>query len=118
MEGHKEIVKRRMQTRLKPPAIFINDYPCTEGYDDAWKCTMPQLCIHGDNIQALDLRCVAGCQVHGDASTEARAKELFVRVQHFQPWSCLVLGPRDKTDPSGLGGWIGLYIKDQGVIYG
>lgn len=121
MRGHEDVIKRRTETRLKPPAVFINDYSCKHvGYCKISGSAMPTVSIDGDFIPSLDLRFVVGCVVSANGSTEERAKALFNRLIQFKPMMCAVgtLESDPKKRPKDMTGWIGLYTEEQGIIRG
>lgn len=117
MRGHEEIAKVRLSTRRKPAAVFINDYPSGAGYLKDWKDPLPQICIHCDMIETLDLRVIVGCIVSANGATEERAKALFNRCMQFKPYWLTVIGPGGIGTLDSPGGWIGVYREEEGIIY-
>ncbi len=113
MDGHQAILKMRIEQRIKPPAVFINDFPCEPGLADP-ETVMPSVCVHKDAIQGLDLRFLAGMRVHVISLDVGRARGLYERVIEFQPFSviaCHVI-PGTRGVTSLLLAW----TKEQGVI--
>jgi hypothetical protein len=80
MKGHDGIIKMRMQG-YKPSAIWIFDFPCVPKWEEFQDD--PEVCVHGDNLNTLDLRYTVGLVVHINGDTEERAKKLLdLCVQH------------------------------------
>ncbi len=73
MKGHDGIIKMRIRG-YKPEAIFILDYPCNTAWEEFQDD--PTVCVHGDNLNTLDLRYTVGLQVHISSYSEQRAKTL------------------------------------------
>ena len=74
MRGHEGIIRLRL-AKLRPEAVFINDYPCDTNWEDFGDA--PTVCIHGDDPEALDWRYLVGLTVFIHGSSEQRARELF-----------------------------------------
>lgn len=73
MKGHGKIIEARLAGK-KPPFVFLNDYPCkTDWFEFAEHATV---CTHGDSINSLDMRFLAGLAVSVSATEENRAKAL------------------------------------------
>ena len=78
MRGHEQIIKSRI-AGLKPPFVFVNDYPCkTDWFEYRDHATV---CTHMDSLSNIDFRFLMGCKVSISAESEARAKELFKRIK-------------------------------------
>lgn len=79
MRGHEVIIKIRSEQRIKPSAVWLNDFPCKTGLVD-WQSTIPTVCVAGDAIETLDLRFLVGLHVRIIGSTEQRSRQLFDAV--------------------------------------
>lgn len=76
MRGHENIIRMRAQMGVKPAFVFINDFPCeTDWFEDGGKHA--RVCVHGDDLNAVDLRFLIGLGVTAASYSEARAKALF-----------------------------------------
>lgn len=76
MKGHEVVIKMRMVDKIKPPAVFLNDYEGTTGFLDA-ESKEPHVCVAMDDIGGLDLRFLVGIDVRVTGSSEKRTRELF-----------------------------------------
>lgn len=76
MTGHEPIIKMRAQYGVKPVCVFINDYPCaTDWFEDGG--AHARVCVHGDDLNHVDLRFLVGLTVTTASYDEERAKALF-----------------------------------------
>lgn len=115
MKGHDAIIKMRTVHRLKPEAVYLNDFPCLTGFLDR-QSTVPVVCVHRDPIETLDLRFLVGLKVQIIGDTEARAQKLFdasVNAGAAYVASCWIADSRYYTDS-----FLKVWSKEDGVIYG
>lgn len=93
-----------------PESIFIEDHKslnCNEWhlYGD-----MPTICVHGDQLQDIDLRFVIGLIVSISSFSEQRAKALFAIAKHAKArvvTSCVLI---PNTPHWNQTGWSEIYI--------
>lgn len=73
MKGHDGIIKMRKRGYM-PEAIWLLDYPCNTNWEEFQDD--PTVCVHGDNLNTLDLRYTVNLAVHISSYSEERAKTL------------------------------------------
>ena len=77
MRGHEQLIQVRTQG-LKPAGlVFVDDYPVKPVFLD-WlqNQSMPTVCVHGDDIDSLDLRFLIGLSVNVAGDDVGRVKKL------------------------------------------
>jgi hypothetical protein len=77
MRGHEQIIQIR-KSGIKPSGlVFIDDYPVKPVFLD-WlqHQSMPTVCVHGDDIDALDMRFLVGLTVQVSGDDLMRVKRL------------------------------------------
>jgi hypothetical protein len=79
MTGDKHIISMRM-SGVVPEWVFVNDYPCIAPTDDKH----PNLCIHGDDIESLDLRFLVNLRVSIGSASESRCKAILEACKRHQ----------------------------------
>jgi hypothetical protein len=80
MRGHEAIIRMRSELGVKPVFVFINDFPCeTDWFEDGGKHA--RVCVHGDDLNNIDMRFLVGLGVCAASHSEDRAKALFDRCK-------------------------------------
>lgn len=77
MTGHEQLIRVRKHG-LKPAGlVYVDDYPVRPVFLD-WlqNKTMPTVCTHGADVDALDLRCLLGLSVQVTGGSMARVKKI------------------------------------------
>ena len=85
MRGHEGIIRLRL-AKLRPEAVFINDYPCDTNWEDFGDA--PTVCIHGDDPEALDWRYLVGLTVFIHGSSEQRVRWFKRGLDSGRPQDC------------------------------
>ena len=86
MRGHEYVIELRKVHKKKPVCIFIHDTPLPDwALDQDEQGTLPNVCVHGDVLEALNLLFVTKCMVSANSPSESRAKALFERLKIFKP---------------------------------
>lgn len=101
MRGHDQLIALRRE-RQAPQIVFVNDYPC----DTDWHSVGAHvtLCVAGDSVPLLDLRCLVGLRVSISSPDEARAKALAERCKASGAATvaaCHVLSGQSPFDQTG-----------------
>lgn len=115
MLGHDVIIKMRSEQRIKPAAVWMNDFNCKAGMVD-WQSTVPVVCVAGDHIKTLDLRFLIGLHVRIIGATEQRAMELFDAVQGAG--AAFVASCHIGDEGIYPDNYLKVWSKEDGVIYG
>lgn len=115
MKGHEAVLKLRLEKRIKPDLIWLNDFPCKTGFLD-WQSATATICVHGDHIETLDMRFLTGLHVRAIGETEKRTRALFDACIMNQALSVAAA----HVGREGIH-WDSLVLyweKDKGMIYG
>jgi hypothetical protein len=124
MKGHLKLIAMRQAGR-KPTIVFLNDYPTNpeelnwdnpgETFGKDWGPSPVTICTHGDDIETLDLRFLAGCTVTISATEEDRAKKLFGAVKASGAKTVAAVHVQAGTHPRLQSGWTEIYHKETTV---
>jgi len=74
MRGHAALLDMRAN-RKRPSIVFVNDYPCATDWAEHGDAAT--ICVDGDQLGVIDLRCLVGLTVSISSPSESRAKALF-----------------------------------------
>lgn len=110
MRGHDHLIAMRCKGQA-PQIVFVNDYPC----DTDWHATGDHvtLCVAGDALPLLDLRCLVGLRVSVSSFSEARAKALAERCKASGAATVAACHVQDSQSPFDQSGWAEVWYRNE-----
>jgi hypothetical protein len=117
MNGHQSVIDLRVHERKAPAMVFINDYPCATDWLEQ-RDKHATICVHQDSLESLDLRFLVGLRVSISSETEARAKVLWKMARDSGAAAVAACHVQVDRKPWEQNGWVGVWDKERGVVYG
>ena len=109
MHGQEKIIDVRL-TGKKPSIVFLNDYPCKTDwcdYDD-----QATVCTYNAPLHSLDLRFLVGLRVSISATSEQRAKDLFLMAKTAGASFVVATHVQSETSPQNQSGWVQVWSEE------